>query len=71
MFNYLGELLLRPGNMVISSPDLGRSMLEISARTTELPNGSIIDNADSIAFAAARKSIGEDGNQVPTEGIGF
>jgi len=57
--------------MVISSPDLGRSMLEISARSTELPNGSIIDNADSIAFAAARKSIGEDGNQVPTEGIGF
>jgi hypothetical protein len=64
VFNYLGELLLRPGNMVISSPDLGRSMLEISARTTELPNGSIIDNADSIAFAAARKSIWEDGNNV-------
>jgi hypothetical protein len=28
-------------------------MLEISARTGELANGTIIDNADSIAYARA------------------
>jgi len=28
-------------------------MLEISARTQELPNGTLIDNADSIAYAQA------------------
>ncbi|MFT5484786.1 MAG: hypothetical protein ACI9GW_003454 [Halieaceae bacterium] len=27
-------------------------MLEISARTGELTNGTLIDNADSIAYAA-------------------
>jgi hypothetical protein len=51
VFNYLGELLLRPGKLVITSNALGDSMLEISARTTELPNGTQIDNADSIAYA--------------------
>ena len=49
--HYALEALLRPGKLVISSPDLGRAMLEISARTTELANGTIIDNADSIAYA--------------------
>jgi len=31
-------------------------MLEISARTAELPNGTLIDNADSIAYADAYQS---------------
>ena len=44
-------MLLQPGNLVITATELGEAMLEISARTTELPNGSIIDNADSIAYA--------------------
>jgi hypothetical protein len=48
---YVGEVLLRPGDLVIPGKDLGGAMLEISARTTELPNGSIIDNADAIAYA--------------------
>jgi hypothetical protein len=51
--HYLGEFLLRPGNLVITGKQLGEAMLEISARTTELDNGTLIDNADSIAFAAA------------------
>jgi hypothetical protein len=49
---YLGELLLRPGYLVIPGKALGQAMLEISARTAELPNGTLIDNADSIAYAA-------------------
>ena len=49
--HYLLEFLLRPGYLVISGEDLGRSMLEISARSEELANGTIIDNADSIAYA--------------------
>jgi hypothetical protein len=44
-------MLLRPGKLVISSKELGDAMLEISARTGELDNGTLIDNADSIAFA--------------------
>jgi hypothetical protein len=51
--HYLGEALLRPGFMVIPAVELGRAMLEISSRTGELPNGTLIDNADSIAFAHA------------------
>ena len=51
IFNYLGEWLLRPGKLVIPATDLGRAMLEISARTDELPNGTLVDNADSIAYA--------------------
>jgi hypothetical protein len=51
--HYVLEALLRPGALVISGPDLGRAMLEISARTRELPNGTLIDNADSIAYAQA------------------
>jgi uncharacterized protein YbjT (DUF2867 family) len=49
--HYFLETLLRPGNLVISATELGQAMLEISARTQELENGTVIDNADSIAFA--------------------
>ena len=52
-FTYIGEALLRPGSLVITSKELGAAMLEISARTGELANGELIDNADSIAFARA------------------
>lgn len=48
---YLFEALLRPGNMVIGAEELGGAMLEISARTEELPNGTILDNADALAYA--------------------
>lgn len=50
---YLGEWLLRPGHLVIRGVDLGRAMLEISARTDELPNGTLLDNKDAIDYAAA------------------
>lgn len=50
---YVAEALLRPGKLVITGKALGQSMLEISARTAELPNGTLIDNADSIAYAEA------------------
>lgn len=50
---YLGEWLLKPGHLVIRGVDLGRAMLEISARTEELPNGTLIDNKDAIDYAAA------------------
>jgi hypothetical protein len=50
---YLGEWLLKPGKLVIRGIDLGRAMLEISVRTGELENGTLIDNADSIAYARA------------------
>jgi uncharacterized protein YbjT (DUF2867 family) len=53
VLHYALEALLRPGSLVIPADDLGASMLEISARTSELPNGTIIDNADSIAYAQA------------------
>ena len=49
--HYAGEALLRPGKLVISSRELGGAMLEISSRTGELANGTLIDNADSIAYA--------------------
>lgn len=52
-FAYVGELLLKPGHLVITSRALGQAMLEISARIDELPNGTLIDNADSIAYARA------------------
>lgn len=54
--HYVLEALLRPGSLVIPSDELGAAMLEISARTTELPNGTNIDNADSIAFAQAYRA---------------
>ena len=50
---YLAEILLRPGHLVITARALGQAMLEISARTGELANGTLIDNADSIAYAEA------------------
>lgn len=52
---YVMETLLTPGLMVITAVDLGGAMMEIAARTTELPNGTIIDNADSIVYAQAYK----------------
>jgi hypothetical protein len=51
--HYFLEALLRPGSLVISAKELGEAMLEISARTTSLRNGTLIDNADSIAYAKA------------------
>lgn len=53
VFHYLLEFLLRPGSLVITGKELGEAMLEISARSDELANGTLIDNADSIAFARA------------------
>ncbi len=51
VLHYLGEALLRPGSLVITATELGGAMLEISARSDELPNGTLVDNADSIAYA--------------------
>jgi hypothetical protein len=50
-FHYFLEALFTPGSMVIPAKELGQCMLEISHRTNELANGTIIDNADSIAYA--------------------
>jgi hypothetical protein len=51
--HYLMEALLRPGHQVISATALGQSMLEISARSGELPNGALIDTLDSLRYADA------------------
>ena len=51
--DYVLEALLRPGKLVITARNLGASMLEISARSVELANGTHNDNADSIAYAEA------------------
>ncbi|MEH6569996.1 MAG: hypothetical protein V7709_13030 [Halioglobus sp.] len=59
IMHYLGETLLRPGALVITSRDLGAAMLEISARTQELPNGTLIDNLDSIRYAKAYRTYNE------------
>lgn len=48
---YAAEPLLKPGYLVIRGIDLGGAMLEISARTEELPNGTLLDNRDAIAYA--------------------
>lgn len=53
--SYFGEWIMRPGYLVVTATDLGRAMLEISARTQELANGTLIDNADTNAFAEAYK----------------
>lgn len=59
---YLAEPLLMPGFMVIRGTDLGNAMLEISARTGELPNGALIDNKDAIDYADAyRKAVSKQG----------
>lgn len=55
VLHYALEAMLRPGALVITSDELGDAMLEISARTTELKNGTTIDNADSIAYAQAHR----------------
>ena len=55
--HYLGEALLRPGSLVITAKELGTAMLEISARTGELANGTTIDNEDSIAYARLYREI--------------
>jgi hypothetical protein len=51
--HYVLEALLQPGYLVIPSIDLGNAMLEISARTSELQNGSLLDNKDTILYAVA------------------
>lgn len=51
VLSHLGNLLLRPGKLVITATELGDAMLEISARVDELANGTLIDNADSLAYA--------------------
>lgn len=48
---YVGEVLLRPGHLVVTAKELGEAMLEIGARGDELPNGTLIDNADTIRYA--------------------
>lgn len=55
VFHYLLETLLKPGKLVITSKELGGAMLELSTRTQEQPNGTLIDNADSIAYAKLYK----------------
>lgn len=52
-FHHLGEVLLKPGSLVITATELGQAMLEIAARTAEVPNGALIDNEDSIRYAKA------------------
>ena len=51
--DYIGQWLFRPGSLAITGLELGQSMLEISARIEELPNGTLVDNADTIAYARA------------------
>ena len=51
--HHITEALLRPGKLVTSSKELGQAMLEISARTKELANGTLLDNGDSIAYSKA------------------
>ncbi|MCB1856244.1 MAG: hypothetical protein H6988_08870 [Pseudomonadales bacterium] len=53
LLHHLLQAVLAPGSLAMSSRDLGRAMLEISARSNELPNGTLIDAADSIAYARA------------------
>jgi len=51
VLHYALEMMLKPGGLVITSKELGGAMLEIGMRTEELANGTLIDNADSIAYA--------------------
>ena len=39
--------------ILTSSKELGQAMLEISARTKELANGTLLDNGDSLAYSKA------------------
>ena len=50
------EPLFSPGHLVIRAVDLGRAMLEISARTDELPNGFVVDNRDAREYAKSYRS---------------
>ena len=52
---YVFEWMVKPGALVIPGKDLGNAMLEISARTKELANGTVLDNKDSIRYAKAHK----------------
>lgn len=45
------EWMLVPGSLVITGPQLGQAMFEISARSNELPNGTLLDNEDSLRYA--------------------
>ncbi len=56
-FHYALAALLKPGGLVITSTELGEAMLEIAARPQELPNGTIIDNVDSIAYARLYRTL--------------
>ena len=53
--DYVAEWLFRWGNLAITGLELGQSMLEISARD-DLPNGTLVDNADTIAYARAYRA---------------
>ena len=57
--HHITEVLLRLGKLVTSSKELGQAMLEISARTQELPNGTLLDNGDSLAYTKAYLLRGE------------
>ena len=48
--DYFAEWLFRWGSLAVTGMELGQSMLEISARD-DLPNGTLIDNADTVAYA--------------------
>ena len=51
--HYTGERGLGQGDLGVTALELGNARLEMRARTGELENGTLIDNADSIAFARA------------------
>lgn len=51
--DYVAETLLHPGSLAVTARELGTAMLEISMRPNELRNGTLIDNADTIAYAEA------------------
>jgi hypothetical protein len=57
--HHITAALLRPGKLVTTSKELGQAMLEISARTQELANGTLLDNGDSLAYSKAYLLRGE------------
>jgi hypothetical protein len=54
---------LKLGSLVITATALGEAMLEISASTGELTNGTHTDNADSIAYANAYQRFMQAGDK--------
>jgi hypothetical protein len=48
---YVLEWLLTPGDLVITARELGQAMLEMGVRWREQPNGTLVDNADSVLYA--------------------